>query len=591
TEAPRARVAVQNSRSSAAPPPPLGSGSSPPRAAAAAQHIEEIRARRWQIRKQAMEAALVSVATGAMKPLLGKLSKLLEEECSKLKGVRRQARFLRDEMESMSGTLQMLADSEDLDPEIRTWRDGLRDLSYDMEDCVDRFAARVDHPGRDGSTGLKKLFRRLRKLKPRHEMANEIEELKDRAVEISKRHKRYNFVKPTSGSTNCAIDPRLPAFYVEVDKLVGIDAPKKWLTEELKSSSTQLKVVSIVGSGGLGKTTLANQVYQDIKNQYKCTAFVSVSRNPNVRTILRRIAEQVGATDNTSNDDVKQLIDKLRDHLQDKPYFVVIDDVWDAEAWETISLALFNNNQGRRIITTTRNITVASCCSCQGGYVYRMEPLSFADSKRLFYKRAFNSEGLCYPHLEEVSNEILKKCAGLPLAIITMSCLLADQSAKDEWERLLAAIGSAIAKDPNAGNMTKILSLSYFDLPHHLRTCLLYLTVFPEDYMINKQRLISRWNAEGFIHEEQGRSMYEVGEGYFNDLVNRSLIHPVGVKYGQAEACQVHDVILDFITCKAAEENFITSSDARDDRQISGYKVRRFCIQTGGSNKKVTISC
>ncbi|KAM0878674.1 hypothetical protein ACQ4PT_034719 [Festuca glaucescens] len=136
-------------------------------------------------------------------------------------------------------------------------------------------------------------------------------------------------------------------------------------------------------------------------------------------------------------------------------------------------------------------------------------------------------------------------------------------------------------------NMTKILSLSYFDLPHHMRTCLLYLSVFPEDYRIDKQRLVSRCVAEGFIHEEQGRSAYEVGEGYFNDLINRSLLQPVDVEYGQPKACRVHDIILDFITCKAAEENFVTSFDSVEHGHASNYRVRRL---ENRNIKKVTIS-
>jgi len=308
-----------------------------------------------------------------------------------------------------------------------------------------------------------------------------------------------------------------------------------------------------------------------------------------MRKILRDIAKGVGVTDTTMDDDVQQLIDKLRHHLQDERYFVVIDDVWSAEEWNTIRLALLNNSCGSRIITTTRNNEVASCCSLRGGRVYEMEPLSFADSKRLFLKRASGTEDLCYSHLEEVSNKILIKCSGLPLAIITVSSLLADQHAEDEWKRVLAAIGSALAKDPGADKMTKILSLSYFDLPHHLRTCLLYLTMFPEDSTIIKQHLIHMWIAEGFIHEEQGRSRYVVGESYFNELINRSLIQPVDAWLGQVESCRVHDIILDFITCKAAEENFVTLFNDVEHGHNSHHRVRRLFVRNS-NNEKVTIA-
>ncbi|CAO2189580.1 unnamed protein product [Urochloa humidicola] len=526
--------------------------------------------------------ALVSVTTGVMKPLLSKITKLKEEEYSRLKGVRKHIKFLEAELRAASSTLEMLADSEQLDPETRIWRDTLRELAYDFEDCIDAFRARLDHEP-NGRNRFKQLFDKMKKLKPRHEIAKQIEELKARAIEASERHSRYKSdLTPSNSSTYCAVDPRLSALYVEIDQLVGIDGPMKhiiqWLTMENKASSSEPKVLSIVGCGGLGKTTLANQVYKNVKGQYSCGAFVSVSQNPDVKKILRDIAEEIGITDNMSYCDERKLVDKLREHLQDKRYLIVIDDIWDAKPWETIKLALLNKNCESRVITTTRSTAVASCLSSLDGNVYQMKCLSFEDSKRLLLKRAFGSENLSCTHLGSVPDEILRKCDGLPLAIITISSMLADKHAKCEWDRVLHDIGSTLAKNPGAEKMTAILSMSYFHIPHHLRTCLLYLSVFPEDYEIKKQRLINRWIAEGFVHEEAGRTKYEIGEGYFNDLINRSMIQPVGVKYGQAEACRVHDIILDYIKCKAVEENFVTSLDAVEDVYSSGYKVRRIYV-------------
>ncbi|KAF6993737.1 hypothetical protein CFC21_010582 [Triticum aestivum] len=537
-----------------------------------------------------MEAALVTVSTGVMKPLLSKLFKLLLDEHRKLKGVRRDAKFIGDELRSMKAALEVLADEEQLEPPMRIWRDDVRELSYDMEDCIDGFVAHVDHE-LDGRTMLKKFVDMLKKPKHRYQAASEIGKLKARATEASERHKRYNIIRPTPCISTCAIDPRLPALYAEVDELVGIDGPKDDIIDwfQWEATSTQPQVLSIVGSGGLGKTTLAKQVYHALESQFSCAAFVSVSRNPDMRKILRDIAQGVGFTDSPPDDDVQQLISKLRQHLKDERYFIVIDDVWSTDVWETIRLVLLNNNNhGSRIITTTRNTEVASCCSSGGGHVYKMEPLTFDDSKRLFFRRAFGPENLCHPHLEKVSNDILRKCSGLPLAIITVSSLLADQH-EDEWKRVLAAIGSALAKDSGADKMTKILSLSYFDLPHHLRACLLYLSIFPEDSAIWKRHLIHKWIAEGFIHEKQGRNRYEIGESYFNELINRSLIQPVGATFSQVESCQVHDIILDFITCKAAEENFVTKFSDVEDGQNSCYSVRRLFVGNN-SNEKVAIS-
>ena len=119
----------------------------------------------------AATTALVSVTTGVMKPHLSKINKLLEEEYSRLKGVHKHVKFLEAELTAASSTLEVLADSEQLDPETRLWRDTLRELAYDFEDCIDAFRARVDHePTRRNR--FKRLFDRMKKLKPRHEIAN-----------------------------------------------------------------------------------------------------------------------------------------------------------------------------------------------------------------------------------------------------------------------------------------------------------------------------------------------------------------------------------------------------------------------------------
>ncbi|KAF2918344.1 hypothetical protein DAI22_08g051700 [Oryza sativa Japonica Group] len=432
-------------------------------------------------------------------------------------------------------------------------------------------------------------FRKLKKLKACPEIADAIDELiKKCAMEGSKRHKRYNSVNVASNSSTFGVDPRMLMLYDEVDKLVGVNRAKKhiidWFTKE--KGEKNLKVLTFADFGSLRKSNLAIKIYSQLEDQFQCTFFLSLSRNLCREKILRMIHTNLGITYNTSDDEGK-LIDRIRDYLKDKRYFIVIDDVRDAEAWKAIELALFNNTCGSRIVITTRNSAVASCCSHDGGYVYRMEPLSLKNSKMLFFKRAFGSEDLPNPQLEKVSDGILQKCGGLPLAIMIMSSLLADQNEEDEWKRVLTAIGSVLAKDPDDDIMKSILSLSYYDLPHHLRACLLYLSIFPEDYEINKQRLINRWIAEGFILEEQGLTSYEVGERYFNYLINRCLIQPVGSKHGQAKACQVHGIILDFLACKASEENFVTPfNDDAEQGLVSENKVRVRRLHVNNHNKK-----
>ncbi|XP_039853971.1 disease resistance protein RGA5-like [Panicum virgatum] len=237
-----------------------------------------------------------------------------------------------------------------------------------------------------------------------------------------------------------------------------------------------------------------------------------------------------------------------------------------------------------------------ACCSSDGDFVYEMKPLGPADSKMLFFQRLFGSKEKCCPaHLTRISNKILEKCDGLPLAIISISGLLASKApTEDEWGRVLNSIGRGLAKNPDVKSMMQILSLSYFDLPRYLKTCLLYLSVFPEDSIIDKKRLVRRWIAEGFIQKEQGQTLHDLGERCFNELINRSLIQARARDidmYGEVTACQVHDTILDFIVSKSEEENFV--SVLGDGYQIThgpGSMVRRLSVHASSKEKASTMT-
>ena len=260
-----------------------------------------------------------------------------------------------------------------------------------------------------------------------------------------------------------------------------------------------------------------------------------------------------------------------------------MDDIWHSDPWEIIGLALIKTSPGSIIIITTRLKDVAqSCCSSHGGRVYDMKPLDDDNSKRLFFKRIFDSEDKCPHELESASKDILKKCNGIPLAIISISSFLAAgvPQSPDHWNKVKESISSPLpGKNKPVETMKSVLSLSYFNLPHHLRTCLLYLSAFPEDCWIERDRLVCRWVAEGFVNPEQGESPYEAGLRYFNILINRSLIQPWS-SYGVVQICRVHDVILNFLASKSLEENFLTLPDPSGLPLSSLHcKVRRLSLQ------------
>jgi disease resistance protein RPM1 len=227
----------------------------------------------------------------------------------------------------------------------------------------------------------------------------------------------------------------------------------------------------------------------------------------------------------------------------------VVDDVWTIAAWDIIRQIFPENNRYSRIIVTTRIEVVAAACSEAGGaYIYHIQPLKEEDSKKLFLSR-FGAR-TCPSGLEEEMDKILKKCGGLPMAIISMAGLLAcykSSESKDMWERVRKSIGSYMDNHPTLEGMKQIVTISYNHLHYYLKRCIMYLSIFPEDCIIDKERLLRRWIAEGLVAETRGLTLMEVAEGYYNELVNRGMIDLVGIHgfyNGRLEMCRVHDMVL-----------------------------------------------
>jgi hypothetical protein len=219
-----------------------------------------------------------------------------------------------------------------------------------------------------------------------------------------------------------------------------------------------------------------------------------------------------------------------------------------------------------------------------------MRPLDDNNSRRLFFKRIFYSEEKCPHELGKASKDILKKCGGIPLAIISISSFLAAgvPQSPGHWNKVKESINSPLQGNKSVETMKSVLSLSYFNLPHHLRTCLLYLSAFPEDSEIESDHLVSRWIAEGFVNAEPGETLYEAGLRYFNVLINRSLIQPWNELNGVVLSCRVHDVILNFLVSKSVDENFITLLDPSGVSTSLHSKVRRLSLQNSYTENAVT---
>ncbi|CAN6222780.1 unnamed protein product [Urochloa humidicola] len=522
----------------------------------------------------------MDIATGAMNTLLPKLGELVVGEYKLQNGVTEEIKELEKELRSMTAALRKVAELpvDQLDELVKIWARDVKELSYDIEDAVDDFMLQQrigDEPAMTFSfKGFSdRAINLFKKAMTNHQIHNVIKDIMKQVNTINERRKRYKIDDVPCRPIVETIDPRIEALYRKATELVGIGGPKielvRRLMNEDSSSLQQLKIITIVGLGGLGKTTLANSLLQDLKPEFDCHFFVSVSFNPDIKKIFKNILVQLDENMYSHIDEaweVKLLIDKIIEFLKKRRCLCVIDDLWKELPWDTIKLALQDGNHRSKIIITTRNKAVAEHV---GGDIYELKSLSNDDSRELFYKRIFDSVDDCPADLNQVTGKILKKCDGVPLAIITIASLLANKPrCSVEWEKANNAIGSGSENSHHVDKMNMILRLSYNDLPSHFKTCLLSLSKYPEDQVIRKDVLVWSWIAEGFITPAAaGLSLQEIGDGYFNELVNRSLIQPVNFRnpfqpLGEWEvyACQLHDMVRELIIKLSSEEGFATIS-------------------------------
>ncbi|GMN63456.1 hypothetical protein TIFTF001_032532 [Ficus carica] len=539
-------------------------------------------------------------------PVIDKLIDLLIEEGKLFKGVHKEVKSLTDELESIKCFLkdaESRSGKGDVKDGVKIWVKQVRDEANHIEDVIDEYLRHVA-PRRheSGFVGfLQKIHGSVKQIKARHHIASEVRDIKTSLREIKERSERYDFrlsseEGPSGKCTTAAeqYDPRLDSIFIEEDDVVGIDSTRDDLISMLVDGASMRTVISLVGTGGVGKTTLASRVYDNevVKKHFNCRRWITVSQSYDLKKLLKSMAEQLlineeGPGDKT--DEIEGLIKSLREHLNTQRYMVVFDDVWDIEFWEVIKHAFPKNDNGSRVIITSRNdfISASACQETSGGIVHKLQPLSEEMAWELFCKKAFQSKksvsSSCPVELEELSRKIVGKCQGLPLVITAMARLLSTkEKIVSEWQIVLENMSTEFESKRQLTSTLKILSLSYDDLPHHLKSCFLYFGIFPEDYSISDARLYRLWIAEGFVKLKDKRPE-DIAKEYLEELIHRNLVQ---VSYLECQAydrmLKVHDMLREIILLKMDELGFCQILNAKNSRFQRRY--RRLSIHGGVKN-------
>ncbi|KAK2986458.1 hypothetical protein RJ640_011896 [Escallonia rubra] len=539
-----------------------------------------------------------NMADGAVNFALDKLTTILLQKSSLLGDSHDEIEEIKLELESMRSFL-VDAEKSKKSSELETWIMQVRNVSHQVEDVIDEFLH--DRDTQQDRKGFKNFVQGVvnlpNQITARYKISSKLQRIKAKVHEVSERSKRYAFhAEGEPGSNKTAPNDwwqhhgggELSAFADE-DEIVGMDENKKTLMRWLTGQDRRRTVISIVGMGGLGKTTLVAEVYHDpeIKHLFGCWAWISVSQAKGVEELLISMvkeflkANQVTVPINLASMNYRQLGEMLIEYLHNKRYVIVLDDVWSIDLWTRIRSAFPNNNLGSRVIFTTRNENAATIVG-PGIRVHRLEPLRESDAWTLFCKKAFwrHPDGSCPVELEALARGIVRKCEGLPLALVTIGRLMCSRNQTAvEWKKVYDSL--TWSNNPMLERVNGILSLSFKDLEFELKHCFLYCCAFPEGYQIKRKKLIRLWVAEGFIIERKGMTMEERAEEYLTELNIRSMIQVTETNDAErAKTLRVHDVMRELAVTTSDKENFCTVYDGRESR-LEG-KIQRLSIYNRG---------